>query len=301
MNKNTDYKVILAVVVAHVFWGFSFLASRAALDVTNMFVLLSHRFIIATLAMSLVVLFGFVKINLKGKRIHLLIALAILQPVIYFLGEQYGIQHSTTIFSGVMIALIPIVGTLAAAPILKEKPTPIQLAFSALSVSGVIGIGLQSKNSGVLELGGVIALIIAVCAAAGYLMLARTTSTEFSAFERTYSMMLISAIVFTACAFFSVKGDMRAFISPLSDTKYLLSILFLSLLCSVASFGLDSYAIEHLTVAKLSAFANLTTAVSVFAGAVFLHEPFSFLGFIFCIMILVGIYGVQKSGSDENS
>jgi len=298
MNKNSNFKVIFAVVIAHVFWGFSFLASRAALNVTNMFVLLSHRFIIATLAMSVVIILGFVKINLRGKRIHLLIALAILQPVIYFLGEQYGIQHSTTIFSGVMIALIPIVGTLAAAPILKEKPTITQLAFSALSVSGVIGIGLMSKNSGALEPGGVIALIIAVCAAAGYLMIARTTCTEFTAFERTFSMMAISAIVFTACAIFSIKGDMHAFISPMSDTKYLISILFLSLLCSVASFGLDSYAISHLTVAKLSAFANLTTAVSVFAGAVFLHEPFSFLGFIFCIMILVGIYGVQKGGRD---
>ena len=253
----------------------------------------------ATLAMSLVVLFGFAKINLKGKRIHLLIALAILQPVIYFLGEQYGIQHSTTIFSGVMIALIPIFGTLAAAPILKEKPTPVQLFFSALSVSGVIGIGLMSKNSGALELGGVIALIIAVSAAAGYLMLARNTCTEFTAFERTYSMMFVSAIVFSILAIFSVKGDMQAYISPVLDTKYLISILFLSLCCSVASFGFDSYAIQHLTVAKLSAFANLTTAVSVFAGAVFLHEPFSFLGFIFCIMILVGIYGVQKSGTDS--
>ena len=299
MNKNSNYKVILAVVIAHVFWGFSFLASRAALDVTNMFVLLSHRFIIATLAMSTVVILGLVKINLKGKRIHLVVALAILQPVVYFLGEQYGIQHSTTIFSGVMIALIPIVGTLVAAPILKEKPTPIQLAFSVLSVSGVIGIGLMSKNSGVLELGGVIALIIAVCGAAGYLMIARSTSAEFTAFERTFSMMAIAAIVFTVCAFFSIKGDIHAYLAPMSNTKYLISILFLSLLCSVASFGLDSYAIAHLTVAKLSAFANLTTAVSVFAGAVFLHEPFSFLGFVFCVMILVGIYGVQKSGTND--
>ena len=298
-TNKTSPKVFLAVITAHIFWGFSFLAARRALEVTNMFVLLSHRFIIATLAMSLVVLFGFAKINLKGKRIHLLIALAILQPVIYFLGEQYGIQHSTTIFSGVMIALIPIFGTLAAAPILKEKPTHVQLFFSALSVSGVIGIGLMSKNSGALELGGVIALIIAVSAAAGYLMLARNTCTEFTAFERTYSMMFVSAIVFSILAIFSVKGDMQAYISPVLDTKYLISILFLSLCCSVASFGFDSYAIQHLTVAKLSAFANLTTAVSVFAGVVFLHEPFSFLGFIFCVMILVGIYGVQKSGTDS--
>jgi multidrug transporter EmrE-like cation transporter len=38
------------------------------------------------------------------------------------------------------------------------------------------------------------------------------------------------------------------------------------------------------------------TAVSVFAGAVFLHEPFSAAGLICCVLILSGIYGVQQSG-----
>ena len=42
-------------------------------------------------------------------------------------------------------------------------------------------------------------------------------------------------------------------------------------------------------------FANLTTAVSVFAGVVFMHEPFSWLGLLFCLLILAGIYGVQKT------
>jgi multidrug transporter EmrE-like cation transporter len=40
-------------------------------------------------------------------------------------------------------------------------------------------------------------------------------------------------------------------------------------------------------------FANLVTAVSVFAGTVFLHEPFSAVGLICCIMVLAGIFGVQ--------
>ena len=299
MNSKTNYKVILATVIAHTFWGFSFMASRKALNITNMFVLLSHRFLIAFIAMSLVVALGKAKVSLKGKRVHLLIALSVLQPVVYFLGEQYGIQHSNTIFSGVMIALIPIVSTLAAAVFLKEKPTLLQFAFCALSVAGVIGIGLMSNGSGVLEFGGVISLIIAVCAAAGYLLISRNVSAEFSAFERTYSMMAIAAIVFTICAFIYIKGDISEYVSPMTNSNYLISVLFLSLLCSVASFGLNGYSIAHLTVTKQAAFANLTTAVSVFAGAFLLHEPFSLIGIIFCIMIIVGIYGVQKGGTND--
>ena len=51
---------------------------------------------------------------------------------------------------------------------------------------------------------------------------------------------------------------------------FVLSVLFLSVFCSVVSFFLSNYAISKLPVARETVFANLTTAVSVFAGAVFL-------------------------------
>ncbi len=112
-------KFYLATTVCHVFWGFSFLASRKALDLAPVFVLLSHRFLLAFLAMSLLLLTPLVSLQLRGKRILPLLLLGLAEPVVYFLGEQYGLLHSNTIFSGVMIAMIPLASTLAAAPFLK--------------------------------------------------------------------------------------------------------------------------------------------------------------------------------------
>ena len=54
-----------------------------------------------------------------------------------------------------------------------------------------------------------------------------------------------------------------------------------------------------MSVARVTVFANLTTAVSVFAGAVFLREPFSWLGLVFCLLILLGIYGVQRTARKD--
>ena len=298
-NTPSEAKVLLAAIIGHTFWGFSFMASRVALDVANMFVLLSHRFILAFFVMSLMILFRIVKVDLKGKSVLPLILLGLMEPVVYFFGELHGIEHSNTIFSGVMIAMIPIVSTLAAAPILKERPTIGQIVFGSISVAGVIGIGLMSKSSGALELIGVIALTIAVLAAVVYTLLARGLSGEFSAFERTYFMMGMGAFVFSICAAFYCRGNASLYIEPLSDTNYILAILFLGLCCSVGSYFMSSYALTYMTVAKETVFANLTTAVSVFAGAVFLHEPFSLMGIVFCIMILVGIYGVQMEAKES--
>ena len=116
-----------------------------------MFVLLSHRFGLSFLVMNLLVLLGVGKLSLKGKALWKPLLLGLMEPVIYFFGEQYGILHSNTVFSGVMIAMIPIVSTLAAAPILQEKPSAGQLFFCLLSVCGVVGIGFMNRSSGALD------------------------------------------------------------------------------------------------------------------------------------------------------
>ena len=293
-SSRVVLRATLASIVCHFCWGLSFLASRTALNEAHVFVLLSHRFLISFLLLHL---FPRQIAGLKQARHAFLplLALGLAQPAVYFLGEQFGILHSTTGFSGVMIAMIPVVTTLAAAPILKERPTWGQLLFSLLSVGGVIGIGLMTGSSGSLDAVGVIALITAVCAAAAYTLLARGLSKTTAPFARTYAMMAVGAAVFTALALIQCKGDLASYVRPFRDTSYLLSVGYLSLFCSILCFFLSNYAISKLPVARETVFANLTTAVSVFAGILFLREPFSWLTLVFVLLIMVGIWCVQKT------
>ena len=244
--------------------------------------------------MSIYVLSGHADFHLKGKSFVPLLLLGLMQPVVYFIGEQYGILHSTTIFSGVMISIIPIAGILAAIPVLREFPTMRQMAFILLSVGGVIGIGLMSNNSGSLDWIGVAALLIAVSAAVTYTLLNRNISGAYSAFERTYVMMAVGAAVFTIMAAFDVKGAPSVYLGPLFSTNYIIALLYLGVVCSVICFFLSCYSLTKLSVARATVFANLTTTVSVLAGAMVLHEPLTASGIVCCVLILVGIYGVQK-------
>lgn len=296
-KPSTKTLAILATILCHVIWGFSFMFSRLALNMVSVFTLLSHRFILAFLVMNLILLSGRVRLDLK-KNMAPLLLLGLMQPVIYFIGEQYGILHSNTVFSGVMIAMIPIVATLAAGPLLKEKPTAGQLFFSLLSVGGVIGIGLMTGSSGALDLIGLAGLLVAVASAAAYLMLSRSISGRFTPFERTYVMMGLAAAVFTGLAMAESGGNLSGFFTPLKNLSYLGPLLYLGLLASVVSFFLSGYALTYLSVARESVFSNLTTAVSVLAGVVFLKEPFSWLSLLFCLLILAGIWGVQKSAKE---
>ena len=296
MDKKTQLKALLAAIVSHGAWGFSFLASRKGLDAAPVFVLLSHRFGLSFLVMNLLLLMGVGKVDLRGKALWKPLLLGLMEPVVYFFGEQYGILHSNTSFSGVMIAMIPIVSTLAAAPVLGEKPTVGQVLFSLLSIGGVVGLGMMNRNSGQLDWIGVVALIVAVLSAGAYTLIGRGISRAYTPFERTYMMMGVGALSFTPLALIQTQCSLVEYARPLQEPGYLLAVLFLALVCSVACYFLSSYTITYMTVARETVFSNLTTAVSVFAGVIFLHEPFTWFGALCCLVIFVGIYGVQKTG-----
>lgn len=298
-NRDT-LKGTLASGLCHFFWGLSFLASRTGLNSASVFVLLSHRFLLSFLLMHC---FPRQVRSLRQARGNLmpLLALGLAQPAAYFFCEQYGILHSTTGFSGVMIAMIPVAATLAAAPILRERPSPGQLLFSLVSVGGVVGIGLMNRSSGTLDWIGVLALAGAVTAGAAYSLLSRGISGRTSPFARTYAMTGVGAAVFTVPALLECRGDWTAWFRPLTQAPYLLSVLFLSVCCSVISFFLSNYALSRLPLARETVFANLTTAVSFFAGVLVLGEPFSPFALVCILLILVGIWGVQKTARKPES
>ena len=297
-SDRNALKGTLASMLCHSFWGLSFLASRTALDHAHVFVLLSHRFLLAFLVLHLFPR-RVAGLRQSKKALLPLLALGLAQPVCYFLGEQFGILHSSTSFSGVMIAMIPVITTLAAAPILRERPSWGQLLFSLLSVGGVIGIGLSNQSSGSLDWIGVLALLAAVLSGSAYSLLSRGLSKRTTPFDRTYAMMFLGTVVFTALALIQCRGSLALYLAPLAQTPYLLSLLFLSLGCSVVSFFLSNYAISKLPLARETVFANLTTAVSFFAGVLVLREPFSWFSPICILLILVGIWGVQKTARKE--
>lgn len=70
----------------------------------------------------------------------------------------------------------------------------------------------------------------------------------------------------------------------------------LGVLSSVIAFLLLNYANTYLPVAKTTVFSNVTTIVSVIAGAIFLNERVTVTTVAATLMIVVGVFGVQKTG-----
>ncbi|MGH4117365.1 DMT family transporter [Clostridium sp.] len=295
MNHKMDMLPILSGILTSSIFGLSFLFSKKALNIVEPFTLLSFRFLTAFLIMSILIIFGGIKINYKGKNIKSLLALGLTQPIIYFMFETFGIKYSSSSQAGLMIALIPIFVTVLSAYILKEIPSIKQCGFIFLSVSGVILIVLMNGSTSSGSLLGVFLLLGAVFSASVFNILSRKFSKKFSSMELTYAMMAMGAVFFNLV---SIYNHLRAntltqYFSPLKNKSFLISLSYLGILSSIIAFFLINFTLSKIAASKSAIFANLSTIVSIIAGVVLLHESFKLYHLIGSVLILVGVWGTN--------
>lgn len=290
----------LAALTGNAIFGFSFMFSRLALQITTPFIMLTWRFLGAVIILALVALWSrragrqdWLRFDLRGKPIAPLLLLGLVQPVLYFLCESYGVSMTNATVSGVIIALVPIVALGAGAVFLKEKPTPEQIAFSLLSIGGVVVMTLQQSSGGDIRPLGVILLFGAVLSGTAFNILSRKLAADFSALERTFVMMLVASPIFTALAL--VTSTPAEIIAPITSGTFLGATAYLSVLSSVAAFLLLNYAAGKLPVTHTTAFCNLTTVLSVLAGVMFLGESFTWVTAAAAAVIVAGVWGVQRA------
>ncbi len=300
MRDKSYSKAIAAAIATQIFWGLSFLASSIGQETASPFVLMSYRFDIAIIALTVPVLLGRRKLSLRDKSIKPLLLLGSMEPCLYFIGEQYGLKYSSAAFSGIMIAVIPIVTIIMAAVFLKERPSGKQWLFGALSIAGIIVITLAESGGGSITFRGVALLSLAVVTGSAYSVVSCGLSGRFSVFERTYFMQMMGAVFFTTLALIENGGSVAAVLAPAADTRFLLSALYLALGASVAGYSLFNYSVSHAPMANVIIFQNLTTVVSVASGIIVLHERLTAVSFAAMAVVLIGIWGVQKYPPKED-
>ncbi len=296
-NQTKENRLaLLAALGGNAIWGFSFLFTRTALKVVAQpAVLLSMRFLIAFCIMTAMLLLGRAKVNFKGKKLLPLLFLGIVEPMCYLL-ETYGILYTNATVAGVVMAVSPIASIVMAAVFLHEIPTRGQMLFCLLPVAGVIMITVAGRDLGVVTTLGMLLLLGNCLTGGAYRTANRKSAEEFTAFERTYAVVSVSAVAFLAMALIQLKGDVNAYLAPLGDASYVVSLLVLSVFCSVVAYLLVNYGSGRMTVAKMATCGAISTVCSTFAGVVLLKEPVSWLILAGAALIILGVWQVTRKG-----
>ncbi len=116
--------------------------------------------------------------------------------------------------------------------------------------------------------------------------------------ELTLMIIFIGFFVFNIMFLFeqnNVNGIMIQYIMPFKSLSYSIGILYLGLFASVVASFSSTYALKHLTAPQFSVFSNLSTLISIIAGAVILKEPLSMTHYVGIFLILIGVIGTNFS------
>jgi drug/metabolite transporter (DMT)-like permease len=282
---------ILAGIGYSTIFGFSFLASKSALENLTPFELLFLRFLFATLLFVLLIAFKIVKVSYRGKPFGQLALICLLQPVLYFSFETFGIKECATSTAGLVIGAIPVTVAFLAWPILGEKPSWMRMASLLVSLSGVAFIAF-SIHGGENTIFGMLLLFGAMVSASFFNVFSRKSSRVYSPMEMTFAMMLAGTFVF---GFFAlVSGTPTGLVQRAAPA--LMPIAYLGGLSSVVAFFLVNYNLSKLKASQSSVFSNLSSAVSVAAGVLVRNESFGPLQAVGAFLILVGVWGAQRRG-----
>ena len=299
---------LLAALVASVIFGMSFMFSKLALAVAQPSVLLAFRFTVAVAAMTLVIavnalagglrgrmLFAF---NLYHKPVGRLVLLGLVQPVAYFIFENYGILYTSSAVAGTIIAAVPVCCILMDVLVLHERVT-VKQVLCALGAVG--GVALISAGGAVMISAlGLLFLLLTMLSDTVYYGVSHSAARQFTPFEMTYVMFLVGMVVFVPVALLQAGGPTSPLIlQPAQSGDFWLAVVYLGILSSGVAYGLLNFANSHLTVTETSLFSNVTTVVSVLAGVVLLKETFSLWQALGVVLILVCVFVANVSGKKE--
>ena len=301
MNKDRWLPVISGIIVS-VLFGLSFMFTREALDILAPMQLLSFRFALAALCLTVLRLVGVIRVDLRGKNLNSLFVVALFQPVLYFSFETTGVKLTSASEAGMIMGLIPVVVVLLEVPFFKSAPSIKQLASVVLSVAGVFFIVVMKGN---VELGyniwGTLALIGAVLAAGMYNIYSKKSTLAFTPVEITYLMMWTGALLFNGIVLIQhiAGGTLGSMFLPLAQPRILAAIVYLGIFSSVLAFFLMNFMLSKIRASQTATYINLTTVVAILGGILFRGETFAWFQGVGAFMIILGVWGTAWFGREE--
>ncbi len=284
--------VIFSLVMANVFWGCTFVAYKIANVSLEP---LSIVFIRLLISIPFLFLFAWLTgrmMKIRREDYKLLILLAIAEPLVYFIGEAFGLSLVSSTLGAIIISTIPLFMPIAAYLFLRERLSLTNIIGLGVSFAGVIMVVLASDGKFSGNLKGILLMFLAVLAAVAYTILAKKLIHRYNGFIITAWQSTLGAIMFLPLfLIFEVDRIDIASITP--DSFW--SVLYLAIFGSGLCFILFTYGLRELGASKANVFANLIPVVAAIVSFFLLKEAMPLVKILGIVVVLAGLFLTQMS------
>ncbi|MBI5218931.1 MAG: DMT family transporter [Bacteroidia bacterium] len=283
---NESFKTYACVTLSMIFWSFSFVWSKIALQTYQPITIIFIRLILSS-AMLVIVLTSVKQLQkLQREDIKHFLLLVLFQPLLYFLGESFGLQRVSPTTASVIISTIPLFSPIAAFYFLKEKITVMNLLGIILSMAGIYFVisvsGLSISASPV----GIGLLFIAVFSAVFYSIVLKKISSKYNAVSIiTYQNIFGIAYFLPLFLAFDAKG----FVQADHNLKAISSIIFLAIFASSLAYIFYTYSVKKLGVVKSIIFVNIIPIFTVIFSFFVIGEEITLQKTAGIIIVIAGV------------
>lgn len=291
MKKNL--RVYGGVMLAMIFWSLSFIWFKVANETFRPITIVFIRLVMSVSILSAYLLLKkkFIRIRKEDRRLFAM--LAIFEPFLYFLGESFGLTYVSATVGSVLISTIPVVATIGAWMLFKERLRKINYAGIVLSFIGVLVFLINRDGTMSFNMKGLALLTLAVFSAVGYnLTLSRLVGTYSPVMIVTVQNM-IGAILFLPVFLIT---DFRFFITTPVTLSSFVPIIELAVFASCGAFILFAFSVRNMGITKANVFTNFIPVFTAIFSFIILGDKLTVQNITGMLIVISGIYMSQING-----
>jgi len=276
-----------------IFWSFSFIWFKVANETLRPITIVFIRLVFSIILMTSFLLLtkNFMKIKKKDRKLFLM--LATFEPFLYFLGESFGLTYVSATVCSVLISTIPVVATIGAWLIFRERLKAINYAGIILSFVGVLVFIINGNGTISFNIKGLGLIMFAVLSAVGY-------NLTLSRLVETYSPVYIVNVqnIIGATLFLPVFliFDFKHFINTPLTFNMFKPIIELALFASCGAFVLFAWSVKNIGITKANVFSNCIPVFTAFFSFILLGEKLTIQNIIGMAIVLFGLFMSQVNG-----
>ena len=292
MPNGQKWKVYSAVMLSMVFWSMSFIWYRPANEFYGPITLVLMRLIVSSLF-----LFTFSAIIRKLEWVQRgdwrwFMLLAFFEPFMYFIGESIGMTMISSTLAAVLISLSPLLSPVAERLFFGRRIPVLSIVGLCVSVLGVAivvfhnGIGHMDANPY-----GVLLMLVAVVATAGYSVTVTKLTQRYSVFSIILYQNTLGALYFVPLF---LIFEREAFMGV--TLQSIVPIVKLGIFASSFAFLLYTYSLKHLGITRASSFTNAIPVLTAVFAYFILNEEITLIMMLGIGVVVFGLFLSQRTG-----
>ena len=288
--KSLTLKYLL-IILAVIFWGTSFIATKVALKELSPETIISLRLIIGSVFLFITAIMYKKDFSINPKSHGIIFILALI-AVFHLMIQVTGLKYTTASNTGWIIGTAPIFMAILAAMFFREKIGLLKIGGIIIAMFGLlllIGKG-NITNVDLIKNKGDLLVLASAFTWGVYSMVNKKISLSYSPMMTILYLFIMMTVIIIPFNFNAASVNS---VAQLSLNGWI-SILFLGLFCSGIAYVIWAYSLRDLESAKVGAFLYFEPLVTVLAAWVLLSESITALMILSGAIITLGVVLVNK-------